>query len=246
LHSQEINNFSALKARSKEQLEKQLPFVFSIEIFETALQRYPNTFCYLWYHPNTGIWIGATPEVFLKAKNTNITTVALAGTIKAEDSKEPIWSTKEIEEQQIVVDYINDSFKESLENVRVSKNQTVKAGAVYHLKSTITGKINENFKLKPLIEKLHPTPAVCGLPKTEALQFIHTNENYDRSYYTGFLGELNAGDASQTHLFVNLRCMKLEGNTASIFVGGGITKDSVPESEWLETQYKSQTMLSLL
>ena len=97
-----------------------------------------------------------------------------------------------------------------------------------------------------LIDKLHPTPAVCGLPKETAKQFILKNEGYDREFYTGFLGELNIDfrtfKKDNSDLFVNLRCMEVEKNTATIYVGCGITKDSIPEMEYIETVNKSMTI----
>ena len=215
------------------------------EIFKSALHHYTNSFCYLWFHPETGIWIGASPEVFLKVRAEEIETVSLAGTLKTDSNTEPIWGNKEMEEQQMVTDYIYSCFSEILDQVTISEPETIRAGNVWHLKSKITGKTRENFELGRLIKNLHPTPAVCGFPKQKALRFINANETYKRGYYTGFLGELNL-DGCNTNLFVNLRCIKLEGKDAAVFVGGGITQNSVPELEWLETQHKSQTMLSLL
>ena len=95
----------------------------------------------------------------------------------------------------------------------------------------------------------HPTPAVCGLPAKKAKNFILENENYNREFYSGFLGEINIPKSTKnkkSHLFVNLRCMSLENNIARIYVGGGITKDSIPEKEWEETVSKSFTMKSVL
>lgn len=127
------------------------------------------------------------------------------------------------------------------------------------------GSTENQGNLKDLIEALHPTPAVCGLPKEEARNFILENENYDREFYTGFLGEINmkqevkrsinrrnqenqaySSFVTKTSLFVNLRCMKITEEAAEIFVGGGITKESVPEAEWEETQNKAWTMKTVL
>ena len=114
------------------------------------------------------------------------------------------------------------------------------------------------MKLDNLINKLHPTPAVCGLPKEEAKDFILKNEGYHREFYTGFLGELNMPaeegikDNKSTSLFVNLRCMKIQphskggNNSAIVYIGGGITKDSDPENEWKETVAKSEVMKKVL
>ena len=87
---------------------------------------------------------------------------------------------------------------------------------------------------------MHPTPAVCGLPKQSAKDFILQNENYNRDFYTGFLGEINI--LNKTDLFVNLRCIQIVDNIAYIYIGCGITKDSIPDKEFLETVNKSITM----
>ncbi|NJM80882.1 MAG: hypothetical protein HC854_17015 [Flavobacterium sp.] len=95
-----------------------------------------------------------------------------------------------------------------------------------------------------LLNTLHPTPAVCGLPKDKALQYILENENYDRKFYTGFLGEFNTKDTS--NLFVNLRCMEIDTTTVNLYVGCGITSGSDPKKEYIETQNKLGTMLKIL
>ena len=97
---------------------------------------------------------------------------------------------------------------------------------------------------------MHPTPAVCGLPRDLAKDFILENEDYDRSFYTGFLGELNINSSKlnkqKTELFVNLRCMSVDDYKARIFVGGGVTKDSIAKKEWQETVSKTQTIKKVL
>ena len=97
---------------------------------------------------------------------------------------------------------------------------------------------------------MHPTAAVCGLPKETAKEFILKNERYKREYYSGFLGEFNIDLVSfkniQTDLFVNLRCMKITKDKAQLFIGCGITKDSIPEDEYKETVYKSMTMKKII
>ena len=98
--------------------------------------------------------------------------------------------------------------------------------------------------MENLINSLHPTPAICGIPKSVATDFILKYEGYNRAYYSGYLGELNMNDS--TNLFVNLRCMQIENNMAAIYVGGGITNESIPENEWLETVSKSEIMKKVL
>ena len=112
---------------------------------------------------------------------------------------------------------------------------------------------------------MHPTPAICGFPKEAAKQFIQENENYNREYYTGFLGEINFLETTNrnsnkrnvennaytavkkvSNIFVNLRCMQIIDQIAIIYVGGGITKDSIPQAEWEETVNKTFTIKNCL
>ena len=217
-----------------------------LSMFMKALNKYEKAFCYLWFHPKIGIWLGASPEQLLQIQNTKVTTTSLAGTLPYLDGIAPEWGEKEREEQQMVTDFLLEELKDVLENIETSKVTTVKAGKLWHLKTQITAVFKQNERLEELIYRIHPSPAVCGLPKDKAKNFINQFENYDRSFYTGFLGELNFDETNATSLFVNLRCMCLDDNRATIFVGGGITQESNPESEWLETQNKSNTMASLL
>ncbi len=168
----------------------------------------------------------------------------MAGTHKVADSEGVIWKNKEKEEQQFVTDYIVEIFKNIASDVSVSKPYGVRAGNIWHIKTDISGILNSNFGLQKVIRLLHPTPAICGLPKDKSKIFILENENYARTFYTGFLGELNL--ENKTNLFVNLRCMEIYNSQAHLFMGCGITKDSIPEKEWEESVNKSATMKRVL
>lgn len=215
-----------------------------LNTFQKLCNYYPNAFVYLWSHSKTGIWMGASPERLLTVKNNKFKVMALASTQKYEETLNVVWGDKEKQEHQIVVDYISEKMRDY--NLSISETYTVKAGDLLHLRTDLKGSISEsNRSLEPLIKVLHPTPAVCGLPKEASKQFILNTESYNREYYTGFLGELIDSEAD---LFVNLRCMKIDllQKKASIYVGGGITKDSIPENEWLETVAKTNIMKKAL
>lgn len=234
------------------------------QLFTTLLSNYTNAFCYLWYHPKVGLWLGATPEILLKMGNRQIQTMSLAGTQKYTGSDHPSWGTKELEEQQLVTQYISEALQGEVAQLKIAATESVRAGNLWHLRTSVSG-VMKNNNINSCIKALHPTPAVCGLPTQPTKEFILKNENYDRDYYTGFLGELNfkeeilrAGNRRNkenqvyktiknvTSLYVNLRCMQLKEAKALIYVGGGITKDSIPEKEWEETVAKSETMLKVL
>ena len=251
-----------LSRKETVEIKETNPFV----LFKKLLNHYPNAFVYCWFHPETGLWLGATPETLLQIENNRLTTMSLAGTKPYQGTLDVEWSEKEIHEQKIVTDYLVKQLDNQLDNLQISDTKTTQAGNLVHLKTMVSGLLEpaEN-SLKTIIDKLHPTPAVCGFPKTEAMNFILENENYDREFYTGFLGELNfeknetrnrnrrnvennaySSVKKVTNLYVNLRCMKLECNKAQIYVGGGITSDSVPEHEWQETVAKSATIKKAL
>lgn len=213
-----------------------------LETFQNLIANYPTAFRYLFFHPKVGLWMGATPEQLLKVNKNQFETVALAGTQLY--SANLIWEAKELEEQQFVTDYIVAKVKDKVKNLNVTKVKSVKAGNLAHLKSIITGELTTDLEAIELVNTLHPTPAVCGMPKEEAIAFILKNENYNRTYYSGFLGEWNKD--KQSDLFVNLRCLEIEENKINIYVGCGITKESNPEKEFIETENKSMTMRNIL
>lgn len=215
-----------------------------LHTFKKMLKNYNNAFVYVWFHPEIGLWMGATPERLLTIKNNNFITMALAGTQPYLGDINVIWKEKEQIEQQIVTDYILESLKNKIKVTEVKGPYTVKAGSLLHLRTDITGQLDSFDLLESLVESLHPTPAVCGLPKETAVQFIKQNENYKRTYYSGYLGELNMNGNSQ--LVVNLRCMEIKNNQVSLFVGGGITKGSDAVKEFEETVAKAMVMKKVL
>ncbi len=220
---------------------------FSIEkLIKQLFSAYQNAFKYVWYHPETGIWCGASPETLVQIENDSFKTMALAGTQPFTNRQPVLWSPKELDEQQLVTDAITNSLQKVTSVLKVSNPHTHQAGSLLHLRTDITGILkNGKATLTTIAAAVHPTPAVCGSPQKYARDFIIENEGYDREFYTGFLGPIINNGASAS-LMVNLRCMKIVDNSARLFVGGGITLSSQPDEEWLETQNKMQTMLQVL
>ena len=218
--------------------------------FFDLTQNYPLAFVSLISSKATGTWVGATPEILISIDNKQtFKTVALAGTqpYLGQNIKEAVWTQKEIEEQSFVSKHIIHCFK----NLRLREFEdigpkTVKAANLLHLKTEFTVNLNEvDFpELGTLmLNLLHPTSAVCGTPKELAQEFIISNEDYNRSLYSGFLGPINI--QNETHLFVNLRCLQVTNSSLLFYAGAGITEDSDPEKEWAETEYKCQTLESI-
>ncbi len=210
----------------------------NVYTYYNLAENYPNAMVY-WVHlPHLGVeWIGATPELLVQQSDKDLQTLALAGTKKADEA----WTEKEKQEQQMVADYISYQLKD-YQPIK-SKTETINTGVVQHIATHFTLP-NASVNLFPIIEKLHPTPAICGLPKTKAFETIRQTETHDRLYYCGILGAVNI--AGQTATFVNLRCMQLAKDKVRLFVGGGLTKDSDLEREWQETERKADTLRNFL
>ena len=224
---------------------KEIVYYRDINIFdvlEKLLNYYQEAFVYIWFHPVTGLWMGATPETLIEVNDNRFKTMALAATQNYEGTLDTFWNIKEKQEQHFVTNYIQFKLKDF--NLEISEPFTIKAGSLLHICSEIQGELSSGDELQSIISTLHPTPAVCGIPKETAKRFILKNENYNREYYTGFLGEIRSD--SVTNLYVNLRCMKINDTSINIYVGGGITKDSIAEDEWEETCIKSDVMKRVL
>ncbi len=222
-----------------------------VATFQALCRRYPAAFVSLVAIPGIGAWIGASPELLLATDGRTLRTMALAGT-QARPGDQPLhtahWSAKEIEEQALVSDYIRDFFhRAGARAVREAGPRTVAAGNVIHLQTDFSVDLPQPELMalaNRVLHELHPTSAVCGMPKDKALAFIQQHEGYDRSFYSGYLGPVHID--GQSHLYVNLRCMQLGQGTAYLYVGGGVTADSSPDAEWRETELKAGTLLAVL
>lgn len=223
-----------------------------IEAFQKLCFAYPNAMVSFIHTPEAGAWIGASPELLVSVENkTNFKTVALAGTKMFEEGtnlKQVAWTQKEIEEQALVSRYIINNFKKiRLREFEEHGPKTVVAGNLMHLKTEFAVDMKAtNFPQlgSVMLNLLHPTSAVCGMPLEPSLEFLQQHEGYDREFYSGYLGPVNVDN--NIHLFVNLRCMQLLEEQAIVYAGAGVTSDSVPETEWEETEMKLNTLLKVI
>ena len=193
-----------------------------IELYKNILGLYANAFCYLFYHPSEGFWTGASPELLFKKEKKELITMALAGT---KFNSQEGWTKKEIEEQKIVKNEIYNNLMPLCSELSAGETITSQAGNLQHLETLFKGK--SNASILEIIDALFPTSAIAGFPKKIALPLISEYEKHDRSFYSGFLGSI---ENNLAYSFVNLRCLNLKSNQAHIYVGSGLTKDSVPLS----------------
>ncbi|QHL86074.1 isochorismate synthase [Nibribacter ruber] len=233
---------------------KTLPLAKEVDLiqqFTRLTQLYPTAFVSLIAIPGVGTWLGATPELLVQInKHKVFRTVALAGTQPLTDGLTPadaIWRQKEIEEQALVQRYIVSCFRHLRLREYVEMGpRTILAGNLLHLRTDFSAAMDEVGFPKlgtQMLELLHPTSAVGGMPRAAALKMISQLEPHQRRYYSGYLGPVQI--EGETNLFVNLRCVELGKDTVTAYAGAGMTPDSDPAKEWLETEMKMQTVLRL-
>ena len=235
--------------------EEQLPMT----LFQTACELYPRMFISLVYTPQSGMWLMATPEILLEGGGNDWHTIALAGTMKLEGEllsfdSPPVkgearlsdiaWTTKNIQEQRYVATYLMECLEHFSSQITEEGPYTARAANLVHLRSDFNFVLEDTRRIGELIRALHPTPAVCGLPKQPTFDFIRRNESQSRRYYSGFSGPFNP--EVDTHLFVSLRCMQILDDCYCLYAGGGLLRDSEEDQEWEETEAKLETMRSLL
>ncbi|MBK1897490.1 chorismate-binding protein [Chryseobacterium paridis] len=226
---------------SRRKIIKNFNFIDLKESFTNLCNSYPNAFRYIFIDGENS-WMGAFSEVLGKfdKKTHQFETMSLAGTLPVSES----WSEKEIEEQKPVSIYIQNIFEKYaiLGNIEKSPTYDHISGNIKHLRTDFRAKIKPE-DVDHIIKELHPTPAVCGIPKEFCKEKIQEFEKFPREYYAGYI-KIETEDTVQ--YFVNLRCAKLYKDSVHLFVGGGITAQSNPEKEWQETELKSEAVLKNL
>ena len=207
-------------------------------MFLRAMMRFPNSMVYLIYTRKGGRWFGCTPELLLEGYGVKWHTMALAGT---RSTAQGDWSHKNIHEQSIVSDYIEGQLQGLGARINRRGPYTSQAGRLFHLRTDYTFHLPRAVTPLEIIKLLHPTPALCGLPKMEAWNFIRLFERNRRMYYGGFLGPINL--RAETNIYVNIRCAQMRpSGKALFFAGGGLTKDSIFSEEKDEIKRKLDTL----
>ena len=198
-------------------------------------------------------FVGASPELLIQKVKNKIRTMALAGSIQRaknaeEDAKNQrtlLESSKDLSEHKIVVDMIRNTLFPYTKALSIEKNpRLLKLSYIHHLKTEITGEVNSGIDIFTLLEKLHPTPALGGMPRKKALTLISRLEGHARGWYGSPVGYIDSEFNGE--FTVAIRSAVLENNKAHVYAGAGIVKGSDPEKEWEETEKKFQPILDAL
>lgn len=207
---------------------------------EKYFASFPDMFCFLFYHPITGYWMGASPELLLQVDSkSKAYTRSLAGTRKA--AYLAPWSEKNIEEHRLVTDDILHKINSLGEQVSAKALDCYNFvyGAIEHLCTPIEiHNASDDMPADRIISAIHPTPAVCGYPRSNAISDIAKYEWHSRNCYGGLI---TIGGLT----YVILRCVHFDEGRWAVYTGSGITADSDPIDEWLETEAKAEPLVSL-
>lgn len=199
-------------------------------------------------------FLGASPETLFVKRGLELTTHALAGTTRVSDEpgSDPSLesaalkrSQKDLAEHALVVKRICDELWPLSKRIRFSSSPHARhVRNLVHLQTPVSAELRPETHVFDLLAALHPTPAVGGFPAREAADWIRLNEPFERGWYTGALGWLDA--AGDAEIAVAIRCGVLTEKRAHIFAGAGIVERSNPESEYAETAAKMQPILRAL
>lgn len=198
--------------------------------------------------------VGATPELLLSKKRAAVVSHPLAGSaprspdpaVDREAMKTLLASEKDQREHRIVTEMILDTLSPYCETVSAPDGTTIRSTAtMHHLGTRIVGQLKSAATpVADLLALLHPTPAVCGLPRREAAKLISEIEGYDRGFYAGAVGWID--DQQNGEWYVSIRCAEVAGRKARVFAGAGIVVGSDPQRETEETSAKFSAMLNAL
>jgi isochorismate synthase len=213
---------------------------------------YPGCFIYA-VDRGPSCFLGASPERLVRLRRGDVLSTCLAGSIARgatleEDTRlgqELLASTKDRHEHEVVVRGLRDALAPVCRELSVPAAPTLmKVRNVQHLFTPVTGQVAPGQTVLDLVERLHPTPAVGGLPREEAMALIRDVERMDRGWYAAPVGWMDTrGDGE---FAVALRCGLVRAQDASLFAGCGIVSDSDPEREYAESRLKLRPMLSAL
>jgi menaquinone-specific isochorismate synthase len=226
--------------------------VISENVVENLLNEQPSSYIFS-FESGSDCFIGATPERLMKKRGNELFSTCLAGSIargkdRLEDEKleqELLNDEKNRMEHQYVVSMITEALSPVCASLHVPSEPVImKNRHIQHLYTPVQGTCDENVSIFDIVDKLHPTPAMGGLPKEKAVVMIREIENLERGFYAAPLGWTDSYGNGE--FAVGIRSALLQGREASLFAGCGVLPDSTPESEYHETGIKFNPMLSAL
>lgn len=223
------------------------PFEAETALFNLFNQQH-ESFIFV-FESSGDAFLGASPERLVKKQGNDVFSTCLAGSIPRGNTEEEdkilgellLNDQKNLIEHGFVVEMIKEALEETCDQVILpDKPQLMKIRDIQHLYTPVIGKCQKDASILLLVERLHPTPALGGLPKKEAVEKIRELEELDRGFYAAPLGWVDYRGNGE--FAVSIRSGLIQGNEASLFAGCGVVADSNSESEYLETGLKFKPM----
>lgn len=216
-------------------------------------EQYADCYRFLFEPRPHHAFYGATPELLAQVNGHTLRTMALAGSIRrgndaAEDkafAQKILSDPKERHEHALVVDALRERLSAITTNLNVPDAPAIlRLSNIQHLHTPIRGTLKKAMGILPVIERLHPTPALGGVPRDMAMEFIRRSEPVPRGWYAAPVGWI---DADLNGMFgVAIRSAVSQDRRVWLYAGAGIVRDSVPRKEWDETALKFRPMLGAL
>jgi salicylate biosynthesis isochorismate synthase len=223
-----------------------------LRMFRELVASYPQCYNFAW-KSGDAVFMGASPELLASVDGSNLRSNPLAGSAPRGEGKSDdlaigtrlLESPKDRREHTLVVQSMREQLSSLTSDLSISDVPSLKKMAtVQHLSTEITGVLDPGIGVLDVIEAVHPTPAVGGVPAKAAVDLIAQLETIDRGWYTGGVGWVDgSGDGA---VALGLRCGLVKGNTTHLFAGAGIVSGSEPEDELRETRLKLTPLLQLL
>lgn len=216
----------------------------SLDVLKRLEERFPGcTRFALWR--GDAAFLGATPELLISRRGPAVLSEALAGSTAHGEAARMLESAKEREEHQLVVRAILESLEPFCDSLRCDSEPSIRELLnVLHMQTSIDGHLRDPAHILTLVDALHPTPAVGGVPTAEAIRWIDEHEPIARGWYSAPVGWADA--AGDGEFVVALRSGLLRDGKAWVYAGAGIMADSDPDAEYVETELKMQALLGAL
>ncbi|MFY1634967.1 isochorismate synthase [Solwaraspora sp. WMMB335] len=215
--------------------------------------RDPAGYTYAVDLPGGATLVGASPELLVSRFGSRVVANPMAGSRPravdpVEDRRRAAGlqvSVKDRREHAFVVEAVVQALRPYLGRLRVGPPTVVPTAAMWHLSSRVEGEVvDRSVSALQLAMALHPTPAVCGTPVEVARAVIAELEPFDRGFYTGMVGWVDAGGDGEW--VVGIRCARVAGRSVRLYAGAGVVAESVAVAELAETSAKFRTMLTAL
>ncbi len=219
-----------------------------VAILTSLRDAYPACYRFLIADGRGNAFLGASPERLVRFTGGEIRSEAVAGTQRCGPGDDGAGLARALEESEkdrsehaIVLRHLVETLTPLCKEVAAGATEVMRLPHLLHLRTPVRGRAREGTHVLDLVSGLHPTPAVAGWPRNEALAWIREAEASGRGWYAGPVGWVNAG--GEGDFAVGIRAVALRGTHARLFAGAGIVEGSDPGLEWSETELKMKGIL---